>query len=79
MVIREDILNILHVKKHYFVVTRRIASYSSKKNPLECFSSWLVPRRNSRRNNQESLDQLSVISKVSKALYRELSRLESHM
>ena len=25
--VREDILNALHVRKHYFLVTRRIASY----------------------------------------------------
>ena len=31
MVIREDILNTLQVRKHYFVVTRIIASYLSKK------------------------------------------------
>ena len=27
LVIRDDILNILHVRKHYFIFTRRIASY----------------------------------------------------
>ena len=32
MVIRENILNILHVRKHYFFVTRRIVSYLSKEN-----------------------------------------------
>ena len=31
MVVREDISNILHVRKYYFAVTRRIASYLSKK------------------------------------------------
>ena len=31
MVIREDILNILHVRKHYFVITRRITGYLSRK------------------------------------------------
>ena len=35
--------------------------------------------RNSRRNNQENLDQLRIISKASKAPYRELSRLDSRM
>ena len=49
MVIREDILNILHVKKHYSVVSRRIASYLSKKISvwgffqLACASSpWVI-------------------------------------
>ena len=37
MVIREDILNILYVRKHYFVVMRRIASYLLKKIPVEGF------------------------------------------
>ena len=31
MVTGDDILNILHVRKHYFVVTRGIASYLSQK------------------------------------------------
>ena len=31
MAIREHILNTLQVRKHYFVVTRRIAGYLSKK------------------------------------------------
>ena len=31
MVIREDILNILHGRKDYLVVTRRVTSYLSKK------------------------------------------------
>ena len=30
-IVGEDILNILHVRKHYFAVKRRIASYLSKK------------------------------------------------
>ena len=72
MVIRENFLNMIHVRKHYFVVRRRITSYLSKKSPFEGFFSYLVPRHNSSRNNQDSLDQLSIISKVSKAFYREV-------
>ena len=34
MVIKEDILNILHVRMHYFVVRRRIAIYLSKINSV---------------------------------------------
>ena len=37
MVIREDIFNILHVRKHYFVVMTRIASYLSKKISVRGF------------------------------------------
>ena len=37
MVIREDILNILHVRKYYFIVARRIASYLSKKISIRGF------------------------------------------
>ena len=62
MIIREDILNTLHVRKPYFLVRRRIASYLSKKICV----SYLVPRRNSRRNYQESLDQLWIISRLVK-------------
>ena len=35
MVIREDILNLLHVRNHYFVV-------SSKKNLFEDFYSYIL-------------------------------------
>ena len=31
MVTKEDILNIFHLRNHYFVVTRRITGYLSKK------------------------------------------------
>ena len=37
MAVREGILNILHVKKHYFDVAKRIASYYSKKISLWWF------------------------------------------
>ena len=30
-IVGENILNILHVRKHYFAVKRRIASYLTKK------------------------------------------------
>ena len=56
MVIREDILNILHVKKHYSVVSRRIASYLSKKISvwgffqLACASSpWVISEKKTNR------------------------------
>ena len=37
MVIREDVLNILKVRKHNLVVTRRIASYLSRKISVRGF------------------------------------------
>ena len=37
MVIREDILNILHLRKHYFVARRRIVCYLSKKISVKGF------------------------------------------
>ena len=55
-----------------------VAIFQSK-SLFEGFFSQPVPRCNSRRSNQKILDQLEIISKVSKAFYRELSRLGSHM
>ena len=37
MAVREGILNILHVTKHYFGVAKRIASYFSKKISVRGF------------------------------------------
>ena len=50
-----------------------------RKYSFESFLSQLVPRRNSKKNNQGNLDRLRIISKDSKALYRELSRLDSNL
>ena len=50
-----------------------------RKSPFESFLGQLVPRRNSKRKKQGNLDRLRIISKDSKALYRELSRLDSNL
>ena len=65
MVIKEDILNILHVGKHYFVITRRIASYLSRKISVRgLVARELVPRRNSRRSNQDQLESIPRLIKL---------------
>ena len=67
MVVRGDVLNILHVRKHYLGREESLAT-CQRKSPFGSFFSKLIPRRNGRRNKQESLDQLRIISKVSNVL-----------
>ena len=43
MAIGDDIFKILRVRKYYFVLTRRITSYFSKKISVEAFfRSWFL-------------------------------------
>ena len=65
MVVREDILNILHVRKHYFDVTRRIVSYFPKKISVWGFFQ-LVPRRKSRKTNKQAQISYESIPKLVK-------------
>ena len=50
------------------------------KSLFEGFFAQLVPCINSRRKNQESIDQLWIISKASKAFYKDKTvQVDGHM
>ena len=79
MVTKEDILNIFHVRNHYFVVTRRITGYLSKKIYIRGFFQLASSSPQQQKKQLRKLRSAMNHFQRCKALYRELLRLDSHI
>ena len=69
----------IYIYIYYFVDMRSSLATCERKSTISGFFSQPVAHLKSRRTNQERLDQLLISSKVSKTVYTDLFKLDSHI